>query len=717
MKFAAKSLPGLMAVVGVLSMASNTEATQIMVVDLDYVGVWADYDVSTGGDDTGGLTASASITGVNYGPESASYWWHGVASYFNTAQTATWTVSGYTPGTTVHVYAHWRDSGTQGNADSAASYVVNGGTPVIKNQQQVPDADLTLNDGAQDHRFEILGSYTADGAGQVQVVLSHGNNYTAVDAVAFETVPTTVTQIPPIINYQGRVSVGGTNFTGAGQFKFSLVNGGASQTYWSSGSDPVPLTVAQGLYSVLLGDTNVANMAPLPTSVFTNNDVWLRIWFNDGLSGLKQLNPDQRLAAIGYAMMAAHVPDGLITSNKLTPGAVTTGALAAGSVGSGQLAAGAVTALNIASNAVTSAQVAAGAITGAIIASNAVTAANFAPDTGFVPTGTLVLSATANNPALLAAGYTPQGKTLGVDWNRATHTAPWPARRNFGTLSHDNLLWVLGGSSSPGVFLHDVWSSSDGVSWSQVTDAAPWSGRSAFGAVTFNSQIWVLGGYTNGTARLHDVWSSSDGTAWTQATNAAAWTGRNAFGAVALNGQMWVLGGSSDGVNNLNDVWSSSNGVTWTQATSTAPWSARYGHAAVAFDGRMWVLGGSSGGMYVNDVWSSSNGVAWTQETSAAPWSGRAYFAAVALSDQIWVLGGYGAAGYSNDVWSSSDGVAWTQVTAAAPWGTRYGLGAVAHDDQMWVLGGSDSGYLNDVWYSQPTVTNMLGSYYLYLKQ
>ena len=41
---------------------------------------------------------------------------------------------------------------------------------------------------------------------------------------------TSAQQVPGIINYQGRVTVGGTNFDGAGQFKFALVDstGGVS---------------------------------------------------------------------------------------------------------------------------------------------------------------------------------------------------------------------------------------------------------------------------------------------------------------------------------------------------------------------------------------------------------------------------------------------------------------------------------------------------------
>ena len=67
--------------------------------------------------------------------------------------------------------------------------------------------------------------------------------------------------VPNIINYQGRVAVNGTNFTGTGQFKFAIVNGNGSITYWSNGGGEVPVSVSKGNYSVLLGDTTLPNMA------------------------------------------------------------------------------------------------------------------------------------------------------------------------------------------------------------------------------------------------------------------------------------------------------------------------------------------------------------------------------------------------------------------------------------------------------------------------
>lgn len=153
-------------------------------------------------------------------------------------------------------------------------------------------------------------------------------------------------QVPQIINYQGRIAVGMVNFEGTGQFKFALVNGNGSTTYWSNdgssvaGSEPlaaVNLIVNKGLYSVLLGDTSLPNMALIPASVFNNADVRLRIWFNDGMSGSQLLAPDQRLAAVGYAITAGTVADGAVTASKIADGAVTAAKIPDGSITAAKL--------------------------------------------------------------------------------------------------------------------------------------------------------------------------------------------------------------------------------------------------------------------------------------------------------------------------------------------------------------------------------------------
>jgi hypothetical protein len=131
-------------------------------------------------------------------------------------------------------------------------------------------------------------------------------------------------QIPNLIPHQGRVAVNGVNFDGTGQFKFALVNAAGNMNYWSNngsstaGSQPtaaVLLPVTKGLYSALLGDTSLANMTAVPASVYSNADLRLRVWFNNGTLGFQQLTPDQRLAPNGY------LPDGAVSSAKLAPGA------------------------------------------------------------------------------------------------------------------------------------------------------------------------------------------------------------------------------------------------------------------------------------------------------------------------------------------------------------------------------------------------------------
>ena len=65
-------------------------------------------------------------------------------------------------------------------------------------------------------------------------------------------------------------------------------------TYWSNdgtsvaGSEPaaaVSVSVANGLFTVVLGDPTVANMTAMDASLFTQPNLQLRIWFDDGAHG------------------------------------------------------------------------------------------------------------------------------------------------------------------------------------------------------------------------------------------------------------------------------------------------------------------------------------------------------------------------------------------------------------------------------------------------
>jgi formylglycine-generating enzyme required for sulfatase activity len=150
-------------------------------------------------------------------------------------------------------------------------------------------------------------------------------------------------QVPQILNYQGNIAVGAppVNFNGSGVFRFALVNTDGTTTFWSndgtstSGSQPtagVTLAVSKGLYSVLLGDTTLTNMTAIPATVFANTDVRLRVWFSDGTAnGSQLLTPDQRIAAVGYAMVAG-------VANSLAAGATVPATAITGTIPSSQVA-------------------------------------------------------------------------------------------------------------------------------------------------------------------------------------------------------------------------------------------------------------------------------------------------------------------------------------------------------------------------------------------
>jgi hypothetical protein len=120
-------------------------------------------------------------------------------------------------------------------------------------------------------------------------------------------------EVPLRVNYQGRVTTGGTNFTGTGLFKFALVDAAAATNIWSndgaSSGEPavaVSLAVVRGLFAVQLGDTNLANMTALSLADLAAGDLRLRMWFSDG-GPFTLLAPDQSLAAVPYALVSRSV--------------------------------------------------------------------------------------------------------------------------------------------------------------------------------------------------------------------------------------------------------------------------------------------------------------------------------------------------------------------------------------------------------------------------
>ncbi len=162
--------------------------------------------------------------------------------------------------------------------------------------------------------------------------------------------------VPPLINYQGRIVVGTTNHDGPGYFKFALVDNAGTLSYWRNDGGPpiggvpatfVQLTVTKGLYSVLLGDSSITNMAAIPSGVFQAGDLRLRVWFSTTQAGpFELLSPDQRLAPTAY------LADGSVTASTIADQAITTAKIADAAIDAGKIGFGAVTADKIMGGAV-----------------------------------------------------------------------------------------------------------------------------------------------------------------------------------------------------------------------------------------------------------------------------------------------------------------------------------------------------------------------------
>jgi N-acetylneuraminic acid mutarotase len=416
-------------------------------------------------------------------------------------------------------------------------------------------------------------------------------------------------QVPQMLNYQGRVVVRGVNFDGRGQFKFALVDG-ESRTFWSNdgtstdGHEPetaVRLPVINGLYSVLLGDDrHLDNMTPIPTAVFQNPDVRLRVWFDDGENGSQQLAPDQRIAAVGYAMMADNVPDGAITSSKLATGAA-------------------------AANLATGGQVP-------------------------VPRGGMILSASATTAAsLTSAGYVRIGLVdTGELWQaRSGGQAPYPRYNHTAVWTGSDMI-IWGGQYTEllsGV-LYDTLRGDGGrynpaaKAWTAVATANAPAARTSHNAVWTGTNMIVWGGLDGDNHKLNDGGRYNPTTdTWLPITTTGAPSARDWHTVVWTGSEMIVWGGSASmSGSSFNDGGRYNPTTdTWTPVSTAGAPAARKWHTAVWTGSEMIVWGGggvtgfdhgfsNDGGRYnpTTDTWTpvSTAGAPTARWLHTAVWTG-----------------------------------------------------------------------------------------------
>jgi hypothetical protein len=457
-------------------------------------------------------------------------------------------------------------------------------------------------------------------------------------------------QVPQLVNYQGRVAVGSLNFTGSGQFKFALVNTNGSTTYWSNdgtstaGSQPtaaVTLTVTNGLYSVLLGDTSHTNMTAIPASVWANADVRLRVWFNDGTNGSQLLSPDQRLAPNGY------LPAGSVTSAALASGSVGSADIAPGSVGTTQLAAGAQ-----------SAPVTISGATQTAVANTAYTTTG-SSNTIFTLPATANVGDVVQITAAGTAGWSAGVWTL----QSGSPTGSWHGVAASADATH--LVAVTSVSTG------QIYTSSDsGVTWFVQSSGLP------AGAVWLSIASSYDGTHLAACNNNGGVYTSTNsGAAWTQQTSGLPASTIYVAIVSSANGMNLAVA-----ANNVSEkIYTSTNaGQTW--SASGAP-SENWGQMASDSTGQYLIASFPGGGN--GQIWTSANaGTSWTQQTNGLPtpvqWNSVASSAdgtrlvAVASNGQICTSNNSGA------TWTPQAGapsVQWNSVASSAD-GTHLAVGA-----------------------------------------
>jgi hypothetical protein len=226
------------------------------------------------------------------------------------------------------------DNGTNFNGPGLFKFALV--TSTNNNHQAIATAHLTGSFVTSCTVGYTLGGGADDG---------HGNGYTTPPAVTF--------------SGGGGSGAGGTATVSGGTITaITITNTGSGYTspptvtiapppdnitfvtYWSNdgtsvaGSEPaaaVSVGVSDGLLTVVLGESNLANMAILDASLFVQQNLQLRIWFNDGVNGFAPFSPVQSLMPVPYALGLV----GVVENNTIGVGKYATVSGGVGNTASG----------------------------------------------------------------------------------------------------------------------------------------------------------------------------------------------------------------------------------------------------------------------------------------------------------------------------------------------------------------------------------------------
>lgn len=533
--------------------------------------------------------------------------------------------------------------------------------------------------------------------------------------------------VPALLNYQGRILVGSSAFNGPAQFKFALVDETGELRHWGNSPDldldgepdrAITLTLERGLYTVLLGRTNLPDMAAIPGTVFTNQPLFLRVWFNDGTNGFEVLSPDHQLGSVGHAVLASTVEDGAITSVKLAEGVLGAtnliGVLApdqipdldTAKIVSGRLdperlpltVAHTDTHLAALSNSVLSSLQASNAALSAQLAGLSNELRTVRADLAGATTGAWpVVSPYSPDTNLVALGYQRFLTIAAPAWTAGSSDNQPSARHGHANVWIGDRWFVWGGTLGAGTY------SAGGGLYGPATDAwetvatvdAPPAATGAKAAWS-GDEILVWGGFS-GAAYLQSGgrYRPSTGT-WTLPPTNTAPAPRDGHGLVWTGNGFLLFGGrNQDGLRNDAALFDPTSG-SWSQLIRPNAPAARFGAVCVWAGDRLLVWGGEgeTGQLDSGAQLIFTNGVAshWQAFTSIGAPSPRSTSGAVWTGDRLLVWGGVNGAPLAGGGSYDPVGDTWQTLPNNGAPSPRNGHAAVWTGTEFLVVSGETAG-------------------------
>ena len=556
--------------------------------------------------------------------------------------------------------------------------------------------------------------------------------------------------VPLRISFQGQVLKDGIPFEGLGSFKFSFINNNSQVVWRNDGvandgepSESIQTNVSRGVFSVVLGDDSIANMAPLNASIFNQDNIKVRVWFNGGGQDFDLLSPDTIVNSVGYAIKAKSVdelPNNIVVEASLSSGLKSkidsiqqleiniqqleqenTATNQKVTVLEGKVAALEVATAKIATleNKISTLEAGVDRLGGVFTSFNSVESGyrkihSFSPDSWSAmanqnsPSGRFGHASVWTGSSMIVWGgevtgntYLSTGDSLNLNsnaWSEVTPLDAPSARTSHSYVWANGELLVWGGVGAFGPTNSGKVYNDSSKSWRSINNNGSPSGRYGNGTVWTGSKMLLWGGLNN-TGLLNDCFVYDPSTdIWQEISiNNNKPDVRHLCSLVRVNSNKVIIWGGVgvDGALGDGAVLSLNNGIpdasAYISTNMTGAPSARRGHTALSIGDKMIIWGGgknqsqlySDGFIYnpADDTWSSISNVnaPSARENHASVWTGK----------EMLIIAGRGLSGVLSDSYAYNPKTnSWRQLEGSV--GKRFNSTAVWTGEFVLVFGGDN---------------------------